>query len=119
MFSPRQLKRLLAAWLPLCLVWAFVSCVGLCSTHDAGEARAATASNRAEDAHESECCPLAEASRGVMPERVSPASGPDGGAAPASAVSAPPASSVLFPPTIFLNSSSPDPPFERLRTLRI
>jgi hypothetical protein len=117
MFSTcSKTSRVVAAWLPLCLVWVFVACVSLCAAQaDACEKPAAEKSSVS---HEARHCPVTEALNGVLPERqrVSPQ------VIARETLLAQPEPSVWLIPLGAQNSpvdSSSDPPLKLLRMLRI
>lgn len=114
--------RLLAALTPALLLWAFVGCAAVCAAH-AEEARGEDASATAAELRDSHCpdaCPVTEATAFVPAQRFAPdqqaatsqpATTPAAQESPRAASFAGHFSEVLRPP--------PDPPFERLRSLRI
>jgi hypothetical protein len=116
------LTRLTGTLLPVCLVWAFAACVSLCSAHpaEAGETAAAISRDVADYAPESDCCPITEASQGALPERTSQS--PQAGTelhTPTPKVTGSGATGAARRAPASASFTSPDPPFERLRTLRI
>lgn len=123
MLSPRaSLTRSLALLTPLCMVWVFAACVSLCSEHgafDAGSAESHSVS-APESAEKQDCCPAGEASCGVPADRATFVSQPGVAEPPSEAVAVPMADFALAhsargePP-----DWAADPPFKRLRTLRI
>ena len=124
MIPPRStLTRLLAALTPALLLWAFVGCAAACAEH-AEDARGEDVSATLSELRDSHCpdpCPVTEATAFVPAQRFLPdqqqppgdqsASAPSASEPPHAASFAGRFSEVLRPP--------PDPPFERLRTLRI
>lgn len=122
MFSPRStVTRSLAIWLPLCFVWVFVACVSLCSLHGAGEHNTPSVlSQVADSSHESNCCPIREATSWVLPERQS--SNPQAGG-DVQAASVPLVLPTGYAPysnaRMLIQPSTSDPPLERLCALRI
>ena len=123
MFTARTLLiRLTATLLPVCLVWVFVACVSLCSAHpaEAGEAAAVVSWDVADDAPESDCCPVSEASQGALPERTSQS--PQAGTelhTPTPKMTGPGVTGAVRRAPASASFTSPDPPFEQLRALRI
>jgi hypothetical protein len=122
-FSRTSYARLMAAFLPVSFLWLFAACVTLCAPHSSeGEFASVGALSQAEveASHESDCCPIMEATITALPERHLLAKLTDDAAQGLSTFTARPVSGniscVLSPPLAF---SSSDPPFERLRTLRI
>jgi hypothetical protein len=126
MFASRpKFARLLAAGLPICLLWAFTSCVSLCSEHMAKANATHTsfapglcAAQASDDWH----CPFAEVdSQSVLTQRQHFA--PSQGTSPLVTACAPPEQSASYTPARRVNSFSlpsyADPPFESLRILRI
>jgi hypothetical protein len=123
MIPPRStLTRLLATLTPALLLWAFVGCVAVCAEHAEEGLSEDVAASSVElgDSHCSDPCPVTDASFTVPAKRFAP----DQQAVAAQPVTPPAAqeppraapiagrfSEVLRPP--------PDPPFERLRALRI
>ncbi len=113
------LTRLLAALTPVLLLWAFVGCVAVCAPHAEGSGEdLQAASVELRDSHCSEPCPVTEASYLVTVNRFAPDQQADDQPAPATAkgekmrvASFAGRYAEALPP--------PDPPFERLRTLRI
>ena len=114
------LTRLLAALMPVLLLWAFVGCVAVCAAHaegSGGDVKAASVESR--DSHCSEPCPVTEASYLVPANRFAPdqhvvADQPGSARVTREATRVPSYAGrydEALPP--------PDPPFERLRTLRI
>ncbi len=123
MFAPRPLlTRSLATLLPACLVWVFAACVSICSAHpaEAPEAIAAAYCDAADAAPEPDCCPITEASQGVLPERPSPSGQAAGDLhTPAAMVTEPGRSRAARSAPAPASFASLDPPFGRLRTLRV
>lgn len=128
MFSPHsQVTRSLVLLLPLSFVWLFVACVALCGTACAGdehdEGTVETFLLRvAHDSSESDCCPIMTTPEGALPERLFSSHYLDDGLSRAPV----PTSSVRFAFQLsslsarqLIRPSSPNPPFNRLRTLRI
>lgn len=123
MLTPRSaLTRSLALLTPLCMIWMFAACVSLCAEHvalDAGGDEARSVGTPGYPGTQG-CCPVGEASCGLPAHRatfVSHVSAavptPEAAAVPAADFApAHPARGV--PP-----DGAADPPFERLRTLRI
>ena len=114
-------RRAIAMLLPACFLWVFASCVEMCSTHsaEACNSNAALFVNSVSASPEDGCCPVTEAPASVLPERVSfiPAASRDFQVLLVWAV--PANRRLCFDPDSSILLSSPDPPFERLRTLRI
>jgi hypothetical protein len=120
MLMPRfTFKRTVAALLPFCFLWAFVACLSLCMEHaeEAGdESRSALCLGR-EDAPASDSCPIVQAPKATLRNRLS--------LLPADAVALASTGFTRAPINVgasLLDSddhSSADPPFERLRVLRI
>lgn len=123
MLTPRSaLTRSLSLLTPLCMIWVFAACVSLCAGHEAldvgvAEAHSAGASGFAES---QDCCPDGEASCGVPTHRATFVSHTTA-AEPAPEASALPASDGVLarPARNMPPDRTADPPFERLRTLRI
>jgi hypothetical protein len=127
MFASRSpFARWLAAGLPVCFLWVFISCVSLCSEHAAKASVTRTsfvaASLCAVEPSDDWHCPFTEvSSQRVLPERQSLASSQS--ISPLLTVYAPseqPMNNITslrvdFPSFL----SYADPPFESLRTLRI
>jgi hypothetical protein len=124
MLTPRSaLTRSLALLIPICMVWVFAACVSLCAGHESLDAGCVEAHsvNTPAPAETQDCCPDGEASCGVQSHRATSVSHTTAAEpAPAEAAALPPADGTLARPA---RGASPgraaDPPFERLRTLRI
>jgi hypothetical protein len=117
MFSSRSKRtRVLAACLPLCLVWVFVACVSLCA------AQAGTCEKPSTEAagvsQEANHCPITEAPNAVIPERQ--AFSPQ---VIIQEILTAPSPSVVIHVSLSADSSpvdsSSDPPLKLLRALRI
>jgi hypothetical protein len=122
-FSRTLYARLMAAFLPVSFLWFFAACVTLCAPQSSGDEIAsvgALSKAEVEASHESDCCPITEATITALPKRHVLAKLTDDMAQGVSTFSRRPVfsnvSCVLYPPLAF---SSSDPPFERLRTLRL
>lgn len=123
MLTPRSaLTRSLALLTPLCMIWAFAACVSLCAGHEALDAGGAEAHSAGAPgfAESQDCCPDGEASCGVPTHRATfvshtPAAEPtpEDAALPAAA------DALARPARNMPPDRTADPPFERLRTLRI
>jgi hypothetical protein len=110
-------KRLLAGLMPLCLLWLFVACVSLCAAHEDAEHEHAMLSAEIESDPASESCPVLEAPKGMLAERTN--AFPRDEVQASSALFAEPLSRTEARVRDSVFHSSTDPPFERLRTLRI
>jgi hypothetical protein len=123
MFSPRSaLMRTLALLTPVCMVWVFAACVSLCSEHEAVEAGRAEAHSVSapQFAEMQDCCPAGEASCGVPADRATFVPHLSAAAPASDATAVPAADFKLTHPDRGVPPDWPaDPPFERLRTLRI
>lgn len=114
--SLSKIRWVLAAWLPLCLVWVFLACVSLCAAQTDECEKPLTI--RPDSSQEANHCPLTQAIDGVMPERQ----------ASSTRVTA---QTNLLAETVAIDScaplsesvlrftSSPDPPLKLLCVLRI
>jgi hypothetical protein len=117
MFSQRSTTtRLLAAWMPLCVVWVFVACVSLCAAQSDECEKSLV--QRLDAPQEASHCPIREAVDGLIPERqafspqaIPQAIRPSGTTASESYLPIS-ASGLLLP-------SSADPPLKLLGVLRI
>ena len=123
MLTPRSaLTRSLALLMPLCMIWVFAACVSLCAEHEAADAGCADTHSVGTPgiAETQDCCPVGEASCGVPADRAMSVSQPSVAEPPSEAVAMPMADFALARPA---RGEPPDwafdPPFERLRTLRI
>jgi hypothetical protein len=116
------LTRSLALLTPLCMIWVFAACVSLCAGHDelvagGAEAHSTDASGFADT---QDCCPAGEASCGVQAHRATSVSHTTAAGHAPEAAALPAAECNLARPAGGVHHGrSPDPPFERLRTLRI
>jgi len=123
MLTPRSaLTRTLALLTPVCMIWVFAACVSLCAEHEAADVGCADTHSVGTPgiAETQDCCPAGEASCGVPADRATFVSHTSA-AAPASEAAALPVADVTLacparggPP-----DWAADPPFKRLRTLRI
>jgi hypothetical protein len=118
MFVPRfRSKRIVAALLPCCFLWAFVACVSLCTDHAEETGSDTILCLGMDETPASDSCPIVEAPKVTLRERPPLLS--------ADAVAVMPArfnqASVKLGarPLESDARSSTDPPFERLRVLRI
>lgn len=123
MLTPRSaLRRLMALLIPVCMIWVFAACVSQCAGHEVLDAEGveAHAVSTQGFVEAEDCCPDGEASCGVTAHRAMFVSHMNV-AEPAPEVAVLPAADGAFacqaysmPP-----DRTADPPFERLRTLRI
>lgn len=112
-------KRIVAALLPFCFLWAFAACVSLCTEQfeETGNDHASVLCLGTEDAPASDSCPIVEAPKATLRNRLSLLT--------ADAVAVTPAGFIQSPVNVGLSllessdHSFADPPFERLRVLRI
>ena len=123
MFSPRSaLTRTLALLTHVCMIWVFAACVSLCSEHGAVDAGSdgAHSVSAPESAGAEDCCPVGEASCGVLTDRATSVPYASAAASAPEAAAVPAADVVLAHPARGVPPDWPAaPPFERLRTLRI
>jgi len=114
------LKRLIAALLPISFLWLFVACISHClwESAETHECHAALSSFEMEDAPDADACPIAAAPKATIPERkvldlqtTHVVQHPVYPARP----SLPIVASSPWPD----EPSLPDPPLDRLPTLRI
>jgi hypothetical protein len=112
-------KRVLAAGLPVFLVWAFVACVSLCSLEDK-EGDAVTLAEISVS-HEDEHCPVTEVASSELPERhvKIPCAGEGDHISSAAPIQLESYTLQLSSTHNFTSPSSLDPPFRLIRTLRI
>ena len=110
-------KRIVAALLPCCFLWAFVACVSLCTEHAEETGNGTILCLGADDAPASDSCPIVEAPKATLRDRL-PLLNADALAGMPSGFNQ--ASVKLgVRPRDSDDRSSTDPPFERLRVLRI
>jgi hypothetical protein len=118
MFMPRfPFKRIVAGLLPFCFLWAFVACVSLCAeqAEETGNDRPSVLCSGTQDAPASDSCPVVEAPKATLRDQL-PLLTIDA-VTPAAYTQA--AVSVGVSLLDSHANSSTDPPFERLRILRI
>lgn len=112
-------KRTVAALLPFCFLWAFVACVSLCTeqSEETGNDRPSVLCLGTEDAPASDSCPVVEAPKAALRDRLPLLTGDAVAVTPAGFTQA----SVNVGVSLLdsYDHSSTDPPFERLRVLRI
>jgi hypothetical protein len=123
MLTPRSaLTRSLALLTPFCLIWVFAACVSLCAEHEGGDSERAEAHSAGTPglAEMQDCCPAGEASCAVPADRATFVSHPSVAEPSSEAVAVPTADVSLAHPARGVPPDwATDPPFERLRTLRI
>lgn len=120
MFMPRfPLKRTVAALLPICFLWAFVACVSLCTEHaeEAGNDRPSVLCLGINDTPASDSCPIVEAPKATLRDRLLLLAADAVAVTPAAFTQAAVNVGMSLPGSY--DHSSTDPPFERLRVLRI
>ena len=104
------------------MIWVFAACVSLCAEHDGGESQRAEARPVVTPgfAEMQECCPAGETSCGVPADRATYPSHPSDAEPSSEAVAVRAADVALAHPARGVPPEwAADPPFERLRTLRI
>jgi hypothetical protein len=110
---------MIAALLPVCVLWTFVACVSLCEANavEAGHDRGAVLSLGMDSAPESECCPIVESHKAALAERLSVQATSTVVASPV--IVMPQSACAVILSHVSDRFLSTDPPFERLLTLRI
>jgi hypothetical protein len=114
-------QRVIAALMPLCLVWVFIACISICASHtEAADEGSAVLSIRMNAALLSECCPIIDANKATLTKRSSLdlLASPDIQNSPHASLPSLNQSSITHLRYSPFNSTC-DPPFERLRILRI
>jgi len=126
MFAPRSIvTRFLALWLSACFVWIFIACVSLCSLDEERESQTSPAlpsvATAADGSHDSEHCPILEASSFVLLEQQSSVlvSQTRGDIRASFSPLSPTNRALLLSARLLTPPSTSDPPFERLGILRI
>jgi hypothetical protein len=120
MFMARfPFKRAVAALLPFCFLWAFMACVSLCTeqSKETGNDRSSVLCLSTENAPASDSCPIVEAPKATLRNRLALLTTDAVAATPARFIQASINIGVSLPDSS--DHSSTDPPFERLRVLRI
>lgn len=120
MSMPRfPFKRTVAALLPFCFLWAFVACVSLCAEQleETGNDHLSVLCLGTEDAPASDSCPNVEAPKATLRERLPLLTADAVTVTPAGLTQASFNVGISLPDSD--DHSSTDPPFKRLRVLRI
>jgi len=116
------LRRLLAVVLPVCLFWISVACMTLC-TEDSDEQQAHCATllpDTVSSTQDRDCCPITTGLPSVLPEHRVSATPSNNHQQATLILSVHLANSTLLKREHTATPvSNSDPPFERLRTLRI
>ncbi len=123
MLTPRSaLTRSLALLTPLCLIWVFAACVSLCAEHEGVDSESAEAHSVSAPglAEMQDCCPADEASCAVPADRATFVSHLSVAEPSLEAVAVAAADVALAHPAGGVPPDwAADPPFKRLRALRI
>jgi len=123
MISPRSsFIRLLAALMPVYFIWLFVACAVLCSEHcgETSEVSVVCLSDEVCASHNEACCRITAAQKSILPERAASVVQVNGNQESLLVSPSQMASDALSAyGHISIPISAPDPPFERLCTLRI
>lgn len=112
-------KRIVAALLPCCFLWAFVACVSLCTEHakETENDRLTVLCLGMDEAPASDSCPIVEAPKTTLRERLPLLTDDALALTPSGFAHASVNVGVRLLESDALSST--DPPFERLRVLRI